>query len=127
MEAFPSVAQLGQFILACAAAQVPFKATAGLHHAVPGVHPLTDAPGSPSCRMHGFLNVFLSAVFLSAGEFRGEMLTGAGFAFENDGVRWDDLKVSTADIRSTRERLAISFGSCSFEEPVSELKNMGLL
>ncbi|HEY9643969.1 MAG TPA: hypothetical protein V6C57_25990, partial [Coleofasciculaceae cyanobacterium] len=32
---FPSRAQLGQVILALAKARVPFKATAGLHHALP--------------------------------------------------------------------------------------------
>ena len=35
--------------------------------------------------------------------------------------------MSSQRIRTTRERFAISFGSCSFEEPLADLREAGLL
>jgi hypothetical protein len=64
-EAIPHPAEVARFIAACAGAGVSFKATAGLHHAVRGEHPLTYAPGSPRAVMHGFLNVFAAAALAS--------------------------------------------------------------
>ena len=40
-ELIPPAPLLARFLEACASAGVPFKATAGLHHAVRGEHPLT--------------------------------------------------------------------------------------
>ena len=60
-EAFPSCADLAHFLQACATANVPFKATAGLHHPVRSMRPLTAGAESPSAMMHGFVNVFLAA------------------------------------------------------------------
>ena len=42
-------------------AGVPFKATAGLHHAIRGEYPLTYAKDSPRGEMFGYLNVFIAA------------------------------------------------------------------
>ena len=38
-----------------------------------------------------------------------------------------DLSVATDRIRETRDRRAISFGSCSFDEPRDDLRGLGLL
>jgi hypothetical protein len=62
--AFPSATQLYQYILAFAGARVPFKATAGLHHPLPGNHRLTYEPDSPFTTMHGFLNVAIVAALV---------------------------------------------------------------
>jgi hypothetical protein len=35
--------------------------------------------------------------------------------------------VSTADLRATRDGFACAFGSCSFAEPVADLKAMGVI
>ncbi|MBL8999112.1 MAG: hypothetical protein JNL44_17675, partial [Gemmatimonadetes bacterium] len=59
--AFPTAEEVSEFMHACAAADVPFKATAGLHHPIRASHPLTYEPGSASCVMHGFLNLFVAA------------------------------------------------------------------
>jgi hypothetical protein len=61
---FPGPRDLGRFMQACAEEQVPFKATAGLHHPVRSLHKLTSEPGSDSIVMHGFLNVFIAAALL---------------------------------------------------------------
>jgi hypothetical protein len=112
---------------------VPFKATAGLHHPVRSVHRLTYQPDSPSATMHGFLNVFLAAAFLRVGmdlqlavELMNEQLASA-FHFDSDGLLWREHRLGLDDISAARRDFAISFGSCSFTEPVDDLRMLGLL
>ncbi len=64
---FPAPESVVEFIQLCAAANVPFKATAGLHHPLRSIHHFTYQPDSPSGVMHGFLNVFLASAFLRTG------------------------------------------------------------
>ncbi|HSD29477.1 MAG TPA: hypothetical protein VLL75_19395, partial [Vicinamibacteria bacterium] len=52
-EAIPSPAEVARFIAACAAAGVPWKATAGLHHPVRAEHALTYAADGPRAVTHG--------------------------------------------------------------------------
>jgi hypothetical protein len=129
----PSSADLVRFIMACKRHAVPFKATAGLHHPMRAAYRLTSHEGSPAATMYGFLNVFLTAAFVHGGmkpDLVGavvEEVSPRAFHFEKDSVRWMAHALDSAQIREARERLAISFGSCSFEEPVDDLKGMGLL
>jgi hypothetical protein len=51
--AIPEAAQIVDFLRACARSAVPFKATAGLHHALRGRYRLTYEPDSPAAVMHG--------------------------------------------------------------------------
>ena len=129
---FPGIEEVARFIRRCDEAKVAFKATAGLHHPVPGVHPLTYQSDAAACRMHGFLNVLLASAFLWAGISDQEMQTMLGeedpnFSFSRKGIGWGQRWISTQQIRSARERLVISFGSCSFEEPVHDLQARHLL
>lgn len=129
---FPQSRQIARFIRECDRSKTKFKATAGLHHGVRGVHRLTYEDNAPSCAMHGFLNVFLAAAFLWAGISEDEMEQllndgGDSFRFSRMGVAWRRQWISNAQIGSARDRLAHSFGSCSFEEPLAELKAMRLL
>jgi hypothetical protein len=129
-QSFPSVEELARFIRRCHEAKLPFKATAGLHHPLRGVHPLTYEPGAPTCTMHGFLNLAIAAAFQSAGGADIEMLLGdqdPRIAFTATDISWGKHSLTTQQIRQTRQRLFVSFGSCSFEEPVSELRAKGLL
>src|ERR1051326_1746619 len=50
--AFPEPARLGALLVALARRNLPFKATAGLHHPLRGTYPLTDAPGAPAAAMY---------------------------------------------------------------------------
>ncbi len=132
--AIPSCAEVAGFISACAQAGVPFKATAGLHHPIRAEHRLTYAPDSPSAVMHGFLNVFLGAALAFAGRIdraRLEALlderSSAAFSFDDNSAAWRDLRVSTEQLAKSRERFALSFGSCSFTEPMDDLLSLGLL
>jgi len=127
-EAFPEPEALLAFIEHACIANVPFKATAGLHHAMRGDYHLTYEEGSPKGPMFGFLNVFLTAAFSHAGMAEGRALA---FLLERDvkkllvspsAIRWADCTVSTNDIRAARDCVAVSFGSCSFREPVDELR-----
>ncbi len=131
-DAFPGPEHIARFIGRCDNAHVPFKATAGLHHALRGLHPLSYEPDSPAGTMHGFLNVLLAAAFRWSGTSAAEttdILTEQEplFRFARKGVVWHDRWISTAQIRSARDRLIASFGSCSFEEPAADLKQRGLL
>jgi len=119
--AVPSSAELARFLILAAAANVPFKATAGLHHPI------------RSETMHGFLNMFLAAALV----YKGGTESGAlatldetspeAFRFDDDGVSWHSHRLTAAQIRDARQNFAIGFGSCSFDEPVADLRTIGLL
>ena len=130
---FPGPRDLARVMQACADEQVPFKATAGLHHPVRSLHKLTSDPGSDSVVMHGFLNVFIAAALLRAGEERQKInrlledQNTDSFHFENGYVKWKDEELDVEQIEDARKNLAIAFGSCSFDEPLSDLKKLGML
>jgi hypothetical protein len=128
---FPTPADVVEFMRLCAAANVPFKATAGLHHPLRSVHRLTYEADSPSGMMHGFLNVFLAAAFLRAGmepALAVSLLESCGpWEFSSDGIRWQKNRLGAEEIAAARKDFAISFGSCSFTEPVDDLQSLGLL
>ncbi|MGH9755049.1 MAG: hypothetical protein ACREA2_19910 [Blastocatellia bacterium] len=132
-DAFPSSFDLARFIKICAEEDVPFKATAGLHHPMRSVNKLTYAPDSASAMMHGFLNVFLAAAFAQSGmdvDRLVELLeekSPEAFQFDSGGVTWRDELIVRGQLRNSRNLLAIAFGSCSFEEPIEDLKKIGLL
>jgi hypothetical protein len=86
-------------IAACREAGVPFKCTAGLHHAV------------RHDDEHGFLNI-LAATTAPAGAI-------ASVLAEEDAAKLD---VTGAD-----RSLFVGFGSCSWREPVDDLVELGLL
>ncbi len=131
-EAIPAPADVARFMAACRAAGVPFKATAGLHHPLRGEQALTYAEGSPRGVMHGFLNVFGAAALLRAGAPADEALAllreqrPEALRFLPAGLEWNGRHLPAAALRAGRE-LAVGFGSCSFREPVADLRQMGLL
>jgi hypothetical protein len=133
-EAIPSPEAVASFLVACAAAEVPFKATAGLHHPIRAEYPLTYEESCPRGVMHGFLNVFLAAAMLKIHRLDLESVTSmlreedAGeFKFTPEGVRWGDYILDSAQISLAREAFALSYGSCSFDEPIDDLDRLGLL
>ena len=133
-EAFPSAEEITRFMRICLAANVPFKATAGLHHPLRCQKPLTYERDAPTGTMHGFLNVFLAAGFIQQGlkpKLIQELLIDKredNFLFTADGVSWrQEYFISTSQLKHLRSRGAISFGSCSFVEPIDDLKEIGIL
>jgi hypothetical protein len=132
-DAFPGTAQVTGFIRACYGAGVAFKATAGLHHPLRCEHRLTYEPDSPRGIMHGFLNVFLAAAFcyngLGAVDAPRVIELGdlSGVRVNDEGIAWEGYSLSTSEVATARRRLAVSFGSCSFTEPVDDLKQLQLI
>jgi hypothetical protein len=132
-EAFPAPGQVLRFLAECVQRQVPFKATAGLHHPLRGEYPLTYEPGAPRGTMYGFLNVFLAATLLHAGHepsALGALLEErdpSAIASDASGISWRGRHASAAQVAQARARFAESFGSCSFEEPVQDLAALQLL
>jgi hypothetical protein len=131
-EAFPNSPEIVKFMRVCIAANVPFKATAGLHHPLKCTKPLTYEQNAPVGTMHGFLNLFLSACFLRQdlnNSFVHNLIneTDAGkLEFADEGVLWKEHAVLNQTIETVRTKNAISFGSCSFLEPIEDLQNAGL-
>jgi hypothetical protein len=130
-EAIPAPSALAAFLVACAQRDVRLKATAGLHHAIRGEQPLTYEPQSSRACMHGFVNFFVAAMAACEGsnEVEVEEILKDGesrdFIADADGLQWRGHNFSSVAIREMRDRFAISFGSCSFEEPMGEMRAMG--
>jgi hypothetical protein len=114
-DATPHLGHVATFIRVCAMHAVPFKATAGLHHPM--------RCGS----MHGFVNVFMAAAFPHDAERILAEEDPKAFRFEDDAAWWRDHAVTTEHLEAVRREFAISFGSCSFEEPIADLQALGWL
>lgn len=132
-DAFPAADALARFIAECARLQVPFKATAGLHHPLRGEQRLTYESESGTATMFGFLNVFVAAALARAGANQPTLARvlqereAEAFVFDGDALRWRDFRVDATQLAATRRDFAVSFGSCSFREPVDDLRQIGLL
>ncbi len=132
-EMFPPIDAVVEFISICLRAGVRFKATAGLHHPIRAVQPLTYEPDSERGMMYGFLNILLCAAFVydgmradDAAAVLAEESVGA-FVFDETGVEWRGCRLPIETIKSARREFVLSFGSCSFEEPVEDLRKFQLL
>lgn len=153
--AFPGTSSVAAFLMNAAEVGVRFKATAGLHHPIRCIRPLTYEPDAPTGTMHGFLNVFLAAVVarerihigeLSERESKLRLLSAildqdlpANFRLTDAGAQVNtmlvengtslnfEVNISTERIAVARRQFAVSFGSCSFEEPLEDLQHLKLL
>ena len=126
-DAFPAIDDVAAFIRACKEKGVAFKATAGLHHPLRCVKPLTYDTHAPTGTMHGFLNVFMAAAIPHRAEEILREEDPRAFSFDDEKAAWGEEQVDVKDIEKMRETFAISFGSCSFEEPISDLRALSLL
>jgi hypothetical protein len=117
--AFPDERTLAAALWTVTDRNVPFKCTAGLHHAVR--HTAADT----GFEHHGFLNVLLAVGAAVRGASTDDieeilalreaaLVAGQILALDADSV---------ADIRS----LFTSFGTCSVDEPVADLTGLGLI
>jgi hypothetical protein len=133
-ELIPDASLVAELIVACHKAGIGFKATAGLHHPCRAVYPLTYEAGCESAQMHGFLNVFLASCFVQELNWNIDQTTvclnelqAADLTVSDQSVKWRDYEVGAERIAKTRNTFAISFGSCSFTEPIEDLTNLSLL
>jgi hypothetical protein len=129
-DAFPDARHILQFMQVCHQHSVPFKATAGLHHPVRGRFRLTYEPNGPVEMMYGFLNVFLAAAFVyfdfpeESARAVLEETVGDAFTFFEDAILWRDITLNVDQVKALRTHSAVSFGSCSFREPVDEIASL---
>ena len=110
----PGVTRLAELVAACRRLEVPFKATAGLHHPV------------RSDGEHGFLNLLAAAVFGDEEEALAEEDPSA-FSLTGDAFGWGSRSVGAAEIARTRSELFVGFGSCSAQDPIDGLRELELL
>lgn len=125
-EAFPSVDEVAQFIAAATRASVPFKATAGLHHPVRHLDPATGFP------MHGFLNLLAAAALARrVDDATLERIVAEeepdAFGFEDASFVWRGERIGVEDLANARRTAFVSYGSCSFAEPVADLIALQIL
>jgi hypothetical protein len=109
--AFPSAEVLAGWIDAALDRETPFKCTAGLHHAVRNTSP-------EGFEQHGFLNVLVAT---------HRAFEGAGTDEVVATLEDRDGPVLAAADRSSARRWFTSFGSCSVDEPLAELRELGLV
>ncbi|MCI0448351.1 MAG: hypothetical protein L0Y79_01020 [Chlorobi bacterium] len=126
--AFPKSEQIAFAIMACCEFNIPMKYTAGLHH------PIKHFNENISAYFHGFFNVFGGGILAYTNNLDEKELLGVlndedpyEFVFKEDGFEWNEIEVSNSQIREAREKFIISYGSCSFDEPIDDLKTMELL
>src|SRR3954453_4335588 len=116
----PSTTQLAHQLSVLVEAALPFKATAGLHHAWPAPGPEADQP-----RQHGFLSLLAAVDALVAGGSQAEaaeLLAGGDPAAVLSALAgWSDTRSA-----SVRRRLR-SFGCCGVTDPLADLVALGLL
>jgi hypothetical protein len=114
-ELFPTPEELAAVICACRDRQLPFKLTAGLHHAVRHTDPATGFPH------HGYLNA-LAATQAAAGGGEADEVAG-----------WLGVVEAAPLVEAARKRLDeprplwIGYGSCSISEPLEDLVRFGLV
>lgn len=126
-DAFPSTEQIAWAIASVRDAGVPLKCTAGLHH------PIRHYNESVQTKMHGFLNVFGAGILAEAHGLSQAQIQSIledenpeNFTFDENGFAWKDLRIATSEITKSRP-FATSFGSCSFDEPREDLRNLEML
>ncbi|MFC4119132.1 hypothetical protein [Nonomuraea zeae] len=115
-EAFPPVEHLAQFIKFCVDQDIPFKATAGLHHAVRHFDPTLGVD------RHGFLNLVLAVCEAVEGRDPAPVLRTTDVGQLVRLAR--DVPEDTA---KQARRLLVSYGSCSTSTPVDDLRALGLI
>ena len=125
-DAFPSPEQVAWTIAEVREAGVPLKCTAGLHH------PVRHFNDSVNTKMHGFLNVFGAGILaLIKGLPAGQLVSilededPRSFVFDMAGFAWKDIRATDLEIKKARVQIT-SFGSCSFDEPREDLRNLKL-
>jgi hypothetical protein len=130
-ESIPDPAAVVRSIKAVLDSGATLKLTAGLHHAIRGLYPLSSAEDAPRATMHGFLNVLLTIAVLRDGgtEPEAEALLidsdRSAFTLSGDGIRWRERSWNEAQLSALRGTVK-SFGSCSFTEPVEDLSTLAV-
>lgn len=111
----PTTLRLAEVLAACAAKDVVLKATAGLHQ------PFRHADPGTGGMQHGFLNLLAAASAAVDGAPRKELVA----ILETEQGADDDGLVARVDRRG--RELVASVGTCSLDEPIAALQDLGVM
>ena len=118
-EAYPNEDELADALISVVRANIPFKATAGLHHGVRNTDPETGF------EQHGFLNIMVAVDAARRGADRSEVVAALA---QRDG---ESIARALADLTEDEagevRRRFLSFGTCSISDPLTELEGLGLI
>lgn len=124
--AIPTVEHVATIITACREKDIPVKFTAGIHQ------PLRHREHELGVMQHGFVNIFTAALLSRHTGIELQEIADclsdqdpADFSFTEEELRWKDYSISAADIMALRRDNVMSFGSCSFIEPLVGLETLG--
>ncbi|WP_238998455.1 hypothetical protein [Nocardioides limicola] len=112
---YPDEKELAEALVALVRAGVPFKATAGLHHAVRRTDPDTDF------EQHGFLNLMVATAAARVGAGTDDLVEVLA---DRDPA---GIAAAAGSLTATVRDSFGSFGTCSITDPVEELVALGLL
>jgi hypothetical protein len=118
-DAFPSEDDLAFCILAAFNAGVPFKLTAGLHHAARHTGTTTGF------EHHGFLNVMVAVARCQAGA--GETEVAEALAIRDPNALAAQVQSWPAAQAVAVRSSFVSFGCCGVEDPIRDLVELGLI
>ena len=126
---FPDTRSTANFIDLACVAEVPFKATAGLHH--PFTH---ESATIDDAVEFGFFNIFLGAALRLHNHIDidglADMLNARDpsvFDFGDTHIIYEGMQLSLDQLAAARANFATSYGSCSFIEPIEDLQSLNLL
>ncbi|MCX4903403.1 hypothetical protein [Streptomyces sp. NBC_00878] len=117
-ELFPSCGQLAAFVHACVRGGVPFKATAGLHHAV------RHRDERTGFTHHGFLNLLLAVCRAVDGGTAHDVMAVLG-TVDAESLA-DEARHVPRHTAVAARALFTAYGSCSTSEPLEDLQALGL-
>ena len=125
---FPSIDKLASIIFECNNFGVQLKATAGLHH------PIRHYNNGVQTHMYGFINVIGACILASLHKLDFNTIydilqdeNPEDFRFSDQKFIWQKYEATKEQIEFSRIKSFISFGSCSFDEPLTDLLTLGLL
>lgn len=107
--------------------ELSLKATAGLHH------PFNHFNESLGGIMHGFVNVFSAIILNNKYDISKEKLKALiddqnpeNFKWDNESLYWNEFSADLGEIEYSKNIIS-SYGSCSFDEPIDDLKQLNLI
>ena len=126
--AVPPVELVALALASCRDTGVVMKATAGLHH------PVRHTDDETGITMHGFLNLLAAAAFGAAHNLRPSGIERVlaeddpkAFKVSAAELRVRGERATAVEIEAARRHLFASYGSCSWREPVEDLRGLGVL
>lgn len=126
--AYPHSARVAEVISTCSSLNIPWKFTGGLHQPLRNYHQQLDT------MQHGFINIFGASLLHAAKQLPSDLIVemlddenGSNMHFTDDHFSWKSHNIATEEIKKLRENLIVSFGSCSFEEPLEGLAARGFI